>query len=65
LPKLEVEVGVLTPKLEQVRHALEWSHIEEFIPSVARWVGRPSLDCGMLANAFVAKAVLGITTIAD
>ncbi len=62
LPMLQADQVVLTPKLEQVVHALEWSRIEQFIPSVAKWVGRPSLDRGMLANAFVAKAVLGIAT---
>uniref|UniRef100_E6QPZ9 Transposase of ISCARN88, IS1182 family n=1 Tax=mine drainage metagenome TaxID=410659 RepID=E6QPZ9_9ZZZZ len=62
LPALQADHVALTPKLEQVIHALEWSRIEQFIPSVARWVGRPSLDRGMLANAFVAKAVLGIST---
>ena len=62
MPELRMEVGSLTPKLEKVVHLLEWARIEEFISSTWRGCGRPAHDRGMLANAFVAKAVLGIST---
>ncbi len=61
MPELVAEVGTLTPKLEKLIHTLEWVRIEEFVPA---WhgVGRPWHDRGALANAFVAKAVLGLVT---
>ena len=64
LPELQEQVGTLTPKLEQVIHTLEWVRIEEF--TAASWcgVGRPPHERAWLANAFVAKAVLGLTTTA-
>jgi len=61
---LKIEIGSLTPKLEKVVHLLEWTRIEEFVVSTWRGCGRPEHDRGMLANAFVAKAVLGISTTA-
>jgi IS5 family transposase len=63
MPELRLEVGPLTPKLEKLIHTLEWVRIEEFVPP---WhgVGRPWQDRGALANAFVAKAVLGLVTTA-
>src|SRR5450631_1447680 len=62
MPELRNAVGALTPKLEQVVHTLDWVRIEEFVKS--RWggCGRPEHDRGMLTNAFVAKAVLGLPT---
>lgn len=62
LPELRAEVGPLTPKLERVIHVLEWVRIEEF--TAASWcgVGRPPHERAWLANAFVAKAVLGLPT---
>lgn len=62
IPELRSEVGPLTPKLEKVIHTLEWVRIEEFVESAWRGVGRPPHDRGALASAFVAKAVLGLTT---
>jgi Transposase DDE domain/Transposase domain (DUF772) len=62
MPELRNAVGVLTPKLEQVVHTLEWVRIEEFVRSTWCGCGRPEHDRGMLANAFVAKAVLGLPT---
>lgn len=62
MPELRNAVGALTPKLEQVVHTLEWVRIEEFVRSTGGGCGRPELDRGMLANAFVAKAVLGLPT---
>lgn len=64
LPELKHEVGALTPKLEKVVHTLEWARVDELVGS--RWcgVGRPPRDRAALASAFVAKAVLGLSTTA-
>ncbi len=64
LPELRNDVGSLTPKLEKVIHTLEWVRIEEFTDSTWCGVGRPPIERAWLANAFVAKAVLGLTTTA-
>lgn len=64
MPELRHEVGALTAKLVQVVHTLEWVRIEEFVNSTWRGCGRPEHDRGMLASAFVAKAVLGLSTTA-
>lgn len=64
MPELRSEIGALTAKLEQVVHTLEWVRIEEVAGSTWRGCGRPEHDRGMLANAFVAKAVLGLSTTA-
>jgi len=64
MPELRNEVGALTPKLIKLVHILEWVHIEEFVGSSWGFCGRPEHDRGMLANSFVAKAVLGISTTA-
>ena len=62
LPEMRDHVGSLTPKLEKVVHTLEWVRIEEF--TAASWcgIGRPPHERAWLANAFVAKSVLGLTT---
>ncbi len=62
IPELRCEVGPLTPKLEKVIHILEWVRIEGFVESAWSGVGRPPHDRSALASAFVAKAVLGLTT---
>ncbi len=62
LPELRNDIGTLTPKLEKVIYVLEWVRIEEFTESTWCGVGRPPHERGWLANAFVAKAVLGLTT---
>ncbi len=62
LPELINEVGVLTPKLEKVIYTLEWVRIEEFVAASWCGVGRPPHERAWLANAFVAKSVIGITT---
>jgi len=64
MPELRSAVGALAPQLEQVVHTLEWVRIEEFVVSTWGGCGRPEHDRGMLAKAFVAKAVLGLTTTA-
>ncbi|MEF8731265.1 MAG: transposase [Candidatus Accumulibacter meliphilus] len=61
LPELRAE-GPLTPKLEKVVHILEWVRIEEFTGSNWCGVGRPPVERAWLANAFVAKSVLGLNT---
>ncbi|NIA01006.1 IS5/IS1182 family transposase, partial [Massilia sp. CCM 8734] len=55
-------MGVVTPKLERVIYVLEWARIEEFADDSWDGIGRPPHVRAWLANAFVAKAVLGITT---
>jgi hypothetical protein len=64
LPELRDDFGALTPKLEKLVHILEWVRIEEFTESSWCGLGRPAHERAWLANAFVAKAVLGITTTA-
>lgn len=62
MPELRQQCGALTPKLEKLVHILDWVRIEEW--SVQTWLGmgRKPHDRSALANAFVAKAVLGLTT---
>lgn len=62
LPELRDEVGGLTPKLEKVVHVLDWVRIEEFVRTSWCGEGRPPHERSWLANAFVAKAVLGLAT---
>jgi hypothetical protein len=62
IPDLQAQCGSLTPKLEKLIHTLEWVRIEEWVRVSWCGIGRPPHDRGMLANAFVAKAVLGLTT---
>ena len=62
LGKLQDELGALTPKLEKLVHTLEWVRIEEFVASGGSGMGRPPCERAWLANAFVAKAVLSLTT---
>ena len=62
LPELKQTVGALTPKLEKVIHLLEWVRIEEFVVESWCGVGRPPHERAWLANAFVAKSVLGVAT---
>jgi hypothetical protein len=64
LPELRSELGALTPKLEKVIYVLEWVRIEEFTQKSWIGVGRPPHERAWLANAFVAKAVLGLATTA-
>jgi hypothetical protein len=50
--------------LEKVIHTLEWVRIEEFTDTGWCGIGRPPHERAWLANAFVAKAVLGLTATA-
>ena len=64
LPELAEQFGGLTPKLEKVIHTLEWVRIEAFTGTSWCGVGRPPFERAWRANAFVAKAVLGLATTA-
>jgi len=64
IPGIRDDVGSLTPKLEKLIHTLEWVRIEEFTRRSWCGVGRPPCERAWLANAFVAKAVLGLPTTA-
>ena len=61
IPGLGREIEGLTPKLTKLIHTLEWARIEDFVPAW-RGIGRPPADRSALANGFVAKAVLGLST---
>lgn len=60
LPELRNDVGTVTPKLEKVIYTLEWLRMEEFVRSSWCGDGRPPHERAWLANAFVAKSVLGL-----
>jgi len=62
IPEIRADVGVLTLKLEKVIYTLEWVRIEEFVGASWCGEGRPPHERSWLANAFVAKAVLGLGT---
>ena len=62
IPQIQSDVGVLTPKLEKLIHTLEWVRIEEFVAASWCGLGRPPHERSWLANAFVAKSVLGLGT---
>jgi hypothetical protein len=64
IPEIKNDIGTLTQKLEKVIHILEWVRIEEFTQATWCGVGRPPHERAWLANAFVSKAVLGLTTTA-
>lgn len=64
LPELYDQVGALTPKLEKLIYILEWVRIEQFVMPSWRGNGRPPHERAWLANAFVAKVVLGLSTTA-
>lgn len=56
------ELGmVVTPKLERLVHVLDFVRIEEYVFEGCG-VGRPPRERFALANAFIAKAVLGLPT---
>ena len=58
----EEEELVLTPKLQEVIQVLEFVEIERFVPSYRGRVGRHGECRPEIARAFVAKAVLNLTT---
>jgi hypothetical protein len=59
LPELRHEIE-LTPKLERLVHTLEWARVEEFCSSRYAGTGCPPHERAWLANAFLAKPVLGL-----
>lgn len=59
MPVLADEVGSLSPKLEQLAHLLDWTRVEDYVMPHAA-TGRPAHERGWMANAFVAKCVLGM-----
>ena len=62
-PEMEQQLGeTLTPKLQQLIRTLEIARVEEHLPDLQRLIGRPQRDRAALARAFVAKAVLNLTT---
>jgi len=62
-PLLREEVELeLSPALEKVIRVLELVQVERFIPSNRGFVGAPPKDRAALARAFVAKAVLNLST---
>jgi hypothetical protein len=62
-PEIEHQLGeTLTRKLQQLIRTLEVARVEEHLPDLRRMTGRPQRDRAALARAFVAKAVLNITT---
>jgi hypothetical protein len=58
---LGAELDAVTPKLEKLVHILDWVRMEEFVAE-GRGRGRPARERFALANAFVAKTVLGLPT---
>lgn len=58
---LGAQMGPLSPRLERLIHILEWVRIEQFVPASWCGLGRKPHERAWLANAFVAKAVLGLT----
>jgi hypothetical protein len=62
IPEIREESGVMTEKLAKVVYTLEWVRVEEFVESGGCGLGRPPHERAWLANAFVAKTVLGLST---
>ena len=62
MPELRQQCGALTPKLEKLVHILDWVRIEEWSMQTWLGIGRKPHERSALANAFVAKAVLGLST---
>ena len=61
IPELSKDFGEMTPKLEQLTHTLEWVRPEAYCTSGCG-KGRKPHERAWIASAFVAKAVLGVTT---
>lgn len=61
-PFLEIELGPLTEKQQQLVETLELIQIERFLVGLGGDMGRPKKDRIALARAFVAKAVYNMTT---
>ena len=62
LPQVAQEMGGLSPKLEEIIRALEWSRLETLVGSKASGPGHPEMDRCAMVSAFLAKSILGIGT---
>src|SRR6516164_9284604 len=60
-PRLEEELGDLTPSAKRLVAALEMMPLARFVPTGRGAVGRPAKDRLAIANAFVAKAIYGFS----
>lgn len=65
IPQLTTDLGPLSGPLLTVVRILEWARIEDFVERRGCGIGRPLKDRASLARAFVAKAVLRLTTTED
>ncbi len=61
-PWLEVELGPLTAKQQQLVQTLEIIRVEHHLPQHVRVPGRPATDRAAIARAFTAKAVYDLPT---
>lgn len=61
-PWIEVAIGELTEKQQQLVTVLEAVKIEQFIPNPPLSVGRPQSNRQAIARAFIAKAVYNMPT---
>ena len=64
-PEMREELDPLTEKLERLIHILDGLEIEVVVRMPLRGQGRPLEDRAAIARAFVAKAVLGVSTTRD
>lgn len=60
IPEMREQVGTLPPKLERLIHTLAWVRSQAFTKGAWCGIGRPPAERAWLANAFVAKSVLGL-----
>jgi hypothetical protein len=56
-PQLEEDLGELSEKHKKLISVLEFTRIEEFIPSHSGYVGRPCKDRKKIARALIAKVI--------
>jgi hypothetical protein len=61
-PTLCAEFNSTSPKLEKLVHTLEWIQLDRHLPYPGQANGRPTKDRLAIASAFVAKAVLNLST---
>ena len=61
-PWLEVELGQLSGRQQQLVRILELVGIERFIAANGSYPGRPTTDRRAIARAFVAKAIYNMGT---
>jgi hypothetical protein len=61
-PKLEQSGNALSAEHRRIAAALAMLPLERFVPLSRGWMGRPAKDRLAMARAFVAKAVLNLST---